>query len=201
MSRVMHRYFIEALVECTPNGDCGWQLSAEELAFVEHLMVVAPQQTSSAGGDSKRGSVPDTVAAPARGTPNPTATATASASKQKETDAQAPELKEAANNLSPTGSMQFALFTREQFLATLKEKPGKAKAGAGAAAKSAAASGRSTSRAKTDAPPTPTQPAFDDTKAHWTLRILLDADVAVCKYIHLNNLLNYSALRFIIRAF
>ena len=168
MSRVMHRYFIEALVECTSSGDCGWQLNAEELAFVEHLMAIAPQQTPN--GDSKRGSLPE------RGTPTPSIP---QASKQ--TEPQPPELKEASNNLSLTGSMQFALFTREQFLATLKEKPGKGKAGAGAASKSAAASGRSTSRAKADAPPTPTQPAFDDSKAHWTLRILLDADVAVCK--------------------
>ena len=178
MSRVLHHYFIEALVECAPSGDCVWQLSAEELAFVENLMAVAPQQMPNGSADSKRGSVPDTV----RGTPTPAASLPqASASKQKETESQPPELKEASNNLSPTGSMQFALFTREQFLATLKEKPGKGKAGAGSVPKSAAASGRSTSRTKADAPPTPTQPAFDDSKAHWTLRILLDAEVAVCK--------------------
>lgn len=174
----MHHYFLEALVECSPSGDCGWQLSAEELAFVEHLVASAAAQQQPSG-DAKRGSVPE------RGTPTPSLASQVT----KQTEPQPPELKESTNNLSPTGTMQFALFTREQFLATLKEKGSKGKAGAGAASKGTAAGGRSATRAKADATSTPTQPAFDDSKAHWTLRILLDAEVAVSLWIFISALI------------
>ena len=199
-----HRYILEARLERGSH----WPLSSEQMTFIHETVAAVKMQRPSAAPtatDAKGNPTPTPASAQAV-TAQPSATPSGSLSQSQSLQSQQSqpfELREQANSLSATKTMQFALYHKELLagLARADKRDGGRQQGR-AAGKGQAT--RAPARAEPlraaapigaaqpsqlllqpgqqAAPSGPSAPQFDESRPHWVLRLLLEADHAV--YFH-----------------